>query len=118
MVSNILPTEYQEALALVDYLRLKNITFCHINNEVYTKSWNQKRKQTAQGTARGFPDYFMIINNKPYCIELKRTKGGVVSKFQKEWIEKLNNAGVETIIAKGAKEAIDFINNKIIKCKS
>jgi hypothetical protein len=41
---------------------------------------------------------------------MKRTKGGVVTKTQLDWLKRLNKAGVEAIVAKGAEQAIEFIN--------
>lgn len=105
----MIPTEYDEAMVLVEWLRLKGLRFCHINNEVYTSSWKQKAKMKAQGTAKGFPDYLVIVNDKLIAIELKRTKRSTTGAEQKEWIEALNNAGVEARVCKGAKEAIIFI---------
>ena len=103
------PTEYEEALVLVEYLRLKNHKFCHINNEVYTKSWVQKAKMMAQGTAKGFPDYLVIVNNRLIAVELKRTKNSTTSQEQKDWLTALNNALIPAIVAKGALQAIKFV---------
>ena len=44
-------------------------------------------------------------------IELKRTKGGVISDAQKEWIEMLNGRGYLAVVAKGATEAIKVISD-------
>lgn len=106
-------SEDQESQILADYCRLKNYTFCHINNEFYTKSWKQKNRQLRLGSAKGFPDYLIIVNNKLIAIEMKRAKGGVVSPAQKEWVETLNKAGVPTQVCKGADNAIAFIKSML-----
>lgn len=103
------PTEESEQIVVVQYLELKGHKFTAIPNSTYTKSWNQKRKNTATGLRAGFPDLVAIIDGNFIAIEMKRVKGSVVSKEQKEWIEALQNAGVETRICRGADEAIKFI---------
>jgi len=105
------PTEAQEQLVVVQYLELKGHKFTAIPNSTYTPSYNQKRKNTQQGLRAGFPDLVAIIDGNFIAIEMKRTKGSVVSQEQKEWIEALNNAGVEARICKGADEAIKFIRS-------
>lgn len=109
MNSREVPSEYQEHITLVNYLKLCGYFYWHTPNETYTKSWNQKRKNTAMGVQSGIPDLFIIIDGKLYAIELKRSKGGVVSAAQKLWIERLNNAGIKAVVCKGSSEAIDFI---------
>jgi hypothetical protein len=103
------PTEAQEQLVVVQYLELKGHKFTAIPNSTYTKSWSQKRKNTEQGLRSGFPDLVAIIDGNFIAIEMKRTKGSVVSKEQKDWIEALQMAGVEARVCKGADEAIKFI---------
>ena len=105
----VVPTEEAEQIVVVQYLELKGHKFTAIPNSTYTKSWNQKRKNTATGLRAGFPDMVAIIDGNFIAIEMKRTKGGVVSKEQKEWIEALQEAGVEARICRGANEAIKFI---------
>lgn len=106
---NVLPTEQSEQIALVQYLSLKRIPHFRVPNETYTKSWNQKRLNKAMGVRPGIPDLFAIVSNRLIGIELKRAKGGVVSAAQKEWIKRLNHAGVLTKVCKGCDEAIKFI---------
>jgi len=109
----MIPTEEQEQIAVVQYMELRHLSYWHTPNSTYTKSWSVKNRNTRLGVKAGIPDLFVIINNKLYAIEMKRIKGGVVSQYQKDWITKLNNAGIETIIAKGAQEAINFIDEKL-----
>lgn len=106
----MIPTELEECLLLVEYLELRGFKFCHINNEMFTRSWKQKNRQVALGSAKGFPDYLVLVGNTLVGIEMKRIKGSVTSQAQKEWIERLNAAGVETRVCKGCEEAIKFIN--------
>jgi hypothetical protein len=108
--TNLTPTEAEEAYTLVDYLRLKGLFFCHINNEMYTKSWNQKRRMLAMGSAKGLPDYLIVVGNRLVFIELKRVKGSVTSPEQLKWLAVLDMIpGVTAAIARGAEQAINII---------
>ena len=65
-----------------------------------------------QGVKAGVPDICLPVPCGDYhglYIELKRTKGGIVSDAQKEWIEMLNGRGYLAVVAKGATEAIKVI---------
>jgi hypothetical protein len=66
----------------------------------------------AQGTAKGFPDYLIIINNRLIAIELKRSvkSKSKVTKEQEIWVEELNRSNVPSKVCYGAKGAIDFIS--------
>lgn len=105
------PTEAQEAKILVAYLRIKGIRFTHIANETGRgrDAMMMGRRNKQMGTSPGFPDYIIIVNDNLLFCELKRTKGGVLSNHQKEWIEALEQAGQTVIVAKGAEQAIKFI---------
>lgn len=105
--------EQQECELLVQYLELKKYKFTHIHNEMYTKSWSQKRKAKNLGVKSGVPDYLIIVNNQIVFIEMKRAKKGLskVSDTQKEWIDALNNCqNVEAKVCYGAQEAISFLD--------
>ena len=67
-----------------------------------------------EGVKAGVPDICLPVpcgNYHGLYIELKRTKGGVVSDAQKEWIEMLNGRGYLAVVAKGANEAIKVISD-------
>lgn len=108
---SVVPTEAQEQQVVIQYLELKGHKFTAIPNSTYTPSFNQKRKNKQQGLRAGFPDLVAIIDGNFIAIEMKRVKGSVVSQEQKDWIEALNNAGVEARVCKGADEAIKFIKS-------
>ena len=46
-------------------------------------------------------------------VEMKRRKGGRLSPEQKQWLEWLESAGTETFVAKGADEAIRWIEKRL-----
>lgn len=105
------PTEAEEARTLVAYLRVRGYKFTHIANE--TGSGRGARFQgirnKQQGVSPGFPDYIILVNDNVIFIELKRTKGGVLSQAQKYWIAALEEAGQTVRVCRGSEEAIKFI---------
>ncbi len=103
------PTEEAEQIAVVQYLELKGHKYSHIPNSTFTKSWKVKNRNKAMGVRPGLPDLFCIINDNPVWLEMKRVKGGVLSKAQKDWIAALEEAGQTVFVAKGAEQAINFI---------
>lgn len=109
---NTTPTEQQDQIALVQYLNLRHISHFRVPNETYTKSYNQKRLNKLLGVQPGIPDLFVIVGGRLRGIELKRKQGGVVSQAQKEWIARLNEAGIVTRVCRGYDEAIAFIEGE------
>lgn len=108
----MIPTEFEEQKVFVEWLEAKGLKFSAIPNSTYTTSWNQKRKNKESGLRAGLPDLLIIL---PACkgllfIEMKRTKGGVISPEQQGWINELNTLdGVEAAVCKGAAEAISKV---------
>ena len=117
------PTEEQEQIKLAEYLDWKGYCWCHVpnggNRNVVTGA-----KLKRQGVKPGIPDILIfdspkrairemvgceIKRFKGIVIELKRKKGGQVSKTQKEWLNKLEDRGWLTRVCKGADEAIDWL---------
>lgn len=133
------PTEEQEQMAFVQWLRLKGYPHFRVPNETYTKSFKQKAKNKALGVSPGVPDLFVIIptdynnttinfmhygdcpvvdgdgvygkKNRLIAIEMKRKKGGTTSANQKQWLKTLNEAGVQSVVCKGCDAAIEFIES-------
>lgn len=104
-------TEDTDQKLLVSYMELlKDVKFTHIPNSTFTKSWGVKMRNKALGVRAGFPDLVIIIKNKFFCIELKREKGGVLSPFQKDWIQALEEAHIPVYVCKGFEEGKKIIN--------
>ena len=59
------------------------------------------------GVSPGVPD--LHIPAWRLWIEMKRTKGGVVSKEQKDWIAYLNEIGGTAVVCKGFEEAKEVV---------
>lgn len=111
-----IPTEASEQMAFVQWLRLKGLRFWRTPNETYTKSWHQKALNKALGVQAGIPDLFVVLpppQGRIIAVEMKRTKGGVTSVAQKEWLTNLADAGIASTVARGADEAIAFVENEL-----
>lgn len=104
-------TEDQEQMAFVEYLEARGLKFTAIPNSTYTKSWAIKNRNKRLGLRAGLPDLLVVLPGIGLAFpEMKRTKGGVTSDVQKEWITALNAVpNVEARVCKGAVEAIAFI---------
>jgi len=124
-MANLTPTEYEEQQDLVYYLELRGLKFTAIPNSTYTKSIKQKQKNYKSGLRAGFPDIIVLIPKEKskdkqgymLCIELKRVKGGQLSEHQKEWIEAINSLeipNVQSMCIKGAKAAIEYVEELLI----
>ena len=114
---NTSPLEAEEQVTLIDYLEIKNLKFTAIPNSTFTKSPKQKIKNWKQGLRKGFPDLIVIVpcgdgKKRLVCIELKRTKGGVLRDDQKEWIAAIDECEqTGAFVCYGATEAIDLIDS-------
>ena len=120
------PSEHDEQVAFVRWLRLGGYKFTSIPNASKI-SYNMANRNTAEGLNAGLPDLLVIVKNKLVWVEMKkidrkpkRGGSGGVSEVQKEWIEVLNSCGnCSAHVAYGAEEAIAIINrldNTSITC--
>lgn len=66
-------------------------------------------KLKAEGVSRGVPDLYIPAWNT--WIEFKRSKGGVLSPQQKDWLAYLESIGDTVIVAHGAEQAKQEIKN-------
>ena len=111
MTLDIIPTEEQEQLALVQWLELHKIRYTHVPNEGKHKV-QYRAKQKRLGVKPGVPD-ILIFDRPPLspenvgvAIELKRQKGGRVTPEQIAWLEDLKARGWAVAVCQGAMEAI------------
>ena len=120
MASNNSPLEHDEQVVVVQWLELHEIKFTSTPNSTFTKSWNQKRKNYAEGLRPGWPDLNILIRPDQsfdgighlLLLEMKRVKGGVVSSDQRGWIAALNglnSVNIDSVVAHGADEAIEYL---------
>lgn len=113
MARSSVPTEYDECVVFHRYLELKHIKHTHIGNESQMGGRAgviRGAKLKAIGQSKGFPDYLVLVNNRLIAIEMKRQKGGRLSKEQKEWLEALRACGIQSFSAQGAEQAIDIVD--------
>ena len=75
-----------------------------------TRHMGEAIKFKRLGVCKGWPDLeFPSLGKRGLFIELKRVKGGVVSKEQKEVMSKLTEIGYTCYVAKGFEEAKKII---------
>lgn len=87
-----------------------NVLFCASAGGVRT-SMKQAVKMKHTGYKKGFPDLFVYESRKGYhglAIELK-TKKGVASVEQKEWMKRLTANGYYAKVCKGLNEAMSLL---------
>lgn len=111
------PTEYQEQVAVMHWVRLNKparpnlALLIHVPNGGL-RNYTVAAKLKAEGVKSGFPDLFLPVPRGAYhglMIEMKRVTGGTVSKAQWWWIHELTGKGYYAVICKGAAEAIRVI---------
>ena len=90
------PLESVEQKALVQWLRLQKIQFVVPQNENIFSFLDRETaikiqmKSKAIGVERGYSDLIIFLPNRLLCLELKRRKGGKVSKEQKKFLDSVN----------------------------
>lgn len=112
----MIPSEEAEQVALVQWLELMGIKFSAIPNSTYTTSWKVKARNTRTGLRPGLPDLLIALPGTGLLfIELKRTKQGVVSKAQQDWIDTINSCpGAQAYVCKGFEAAKAVIEQFIV----
>lgn len=99
--------EFNEQCAFVQWLELKGYKFSAIPHSTFTRFPAVRRKNMELGVRPGLPDLLIIVNSALIFIEMKREKGGQVSKFQKSWIQELNKLNnIYAFVCQGADDAI------------
>lgn len=63
-------------------------------------------KIKAEGGAAGVPDIFALHQRQVYFLEMKKAKGGRVSKEQKDMMARLTSAGAICAVAAGLEQAV------------
>lgn len=98
------PTEHDEQVRLVQWMRSvhpQHRVIASANGGLRNKGTAIKLRQS--GVVAGVPDlYFPSLN---LWVEMKRTKGGVTSPEQKDWIAYLQSIGHHAEVCKGAEAA-------------
>ena len=119
MANTDCPTEYQEQCKIIAWSRLMVATnqeprlkLLRAGMEGLRLSMGVRVKAKKAGMDGAWPDLTLFIANKGFhalLIELKRLKGGTVSKEQAEMIGILQEQGYAACVCKGAAHAIKVI---------
>jgi hypothetical protein len=110
-----IPLEHDEQVALTGWLEAKKLKFTSIPNAA-KRSYKLANYLHSEGFRVGIADMVVFVPRpapkyaKALFIEMKRTKGGVTSPEQAEWIDCLNKVpGVSAAVCKGFEEARAFV---------
>lgn len=109
-----IPSEHEEQRAFISWWR-KSLPDCwiHAIPNGGGRGIREAGRLKAEGVSAGVPDLF--CPSLCLWIEMKKRKGGSVSKEQKEWHEHLRQVGYTVIVPRGAQEAallvIEFLSN-------
>lgn len=113
------PTEEQEQAYLFQWAMLMTNRFpelsllFHIPNGG-ARSLTEAVRFKRAGVKKGVPDLFLPVARGGFhglFIELKRERGGRVSKEQKEWLSALEAEKYRAVVCNGAEEACNEIYN-------
>jgi hypothetical protein len=129
--SKICPTEFQEAVLLMDLIkthpssRVRNILNDHLIHIPMGGSRNivEAKNLKRQGAKAGVSDYFLAYPTGVNCglwIELKRSKRSrsKLSKAQSKWLELMISVGYNAAIAYGASEAMEILEHYLLDITS
>lgn len=116
-MTRVIPTEHQEQVALFEWAAwmAKRIPELHLMHAIPNGGKRDIRtaaRLKAEGVKPGVPDIFLPVprgGKHGLYIELKRRKGGVISKAQEAWIRALTNQGYMCAVCHGAEAARDEI---------
>lgn len=113
-----IPTEHEEQREIVKWFRqtFVGVRIFAIPNGG-ARSITTAAKLKVEGVSAGVPDLY--VPAWKLWIEMKRVKGGVVDKIQKDWHEYLTSIGDTVIVCRGADEAkqmIKQVQQKEPKC--
>ena len=104
MAGERIPTEHEEQRELVKWFRqsFDGVRIFAIPNGG-ARTITTAAKLKVEGVSAGVPDLY--VPEWKLWIEMKRTKGGVVDKAQKDWHDYLTAIGDRVIVCRGADEA-------------
>jgi hypothetical protein len=104
MTTNTIPTEDHEQMMLVQWFRrtYQGVLIFSVPNGGHRHP-AVAAKMKATGVIKGVPDLFVPAWR--LWIEMKRTKGGSLSREQKDIIKHLESVGYWVIVGKGAEDA-------------
>ena len=121
-------SENGEGRAFAEWLRANKVCFVHIPNEGHGSAPWRAAVLKCMGLEKDAPDYLIFTRPKRCChsmahtgccidrrgiaIELKKQKGGTVGEGQLAFLERLRAEGWDTYVARGAANAIMFLQDR------
>lgn len=114
---SLIASEHQEQVSLFQWAEVMQGTYPVLRWMYAVPNGGKRNKITAaalkrEGVRPGMLDIVVPCARGGFhglYIEMKRTKGGTVSKEQKEWLEYLLEAGYLAVVCKGWEEAKEVI---------
>jgi len=99
-----IPTESDEQIGFLRWfeMQFRGVWIFHIPNGGH-RAISVAKKMKEEGVKAGVPDLY--VPAWKLWIEMKRTKGGTVSKEQHAWHDYLEGIGDAVIIGRGATDA-------------
>ena len=115
--ANYTPKEEEEQKAFIQYCMMQSNKYEGLDLIYAIPNGGSRNTIEAHnlkltGVRAGVPDLFLPVARKGkhgLYIEMKRQKGGRLSEYQKEWLEKLSAQGYETAVCHGLEEAIKTV---------
>jgi len=109
ILTDRIPTEHEEQREVVKWFRqtFSGVRIFAIPNGG-ARSITTAARLKVEGVSAGVPDMYVPAWN--LWIEMKRVKGGVVDKSQKDWHEYLTSIGDTVIVCRGADDAKQMIS--------
>ncbi len=116
-MTRVIPTEHQEQCALFEWAAWQEgvwpeLRLLHAIPNGGKRDIRTAARLKAEGVKPGVPDIFLPVprgGKHGLYIELKRRKGGVISKEQEAWMRALMEQGFVCCVCHGAQEAVDAI---------
>jgi len=108
MISTKYPSEHEEQVAFINWFRSKYpnyFIFAVPNGGNRNKIEASRLKK--EGVTAGVPDLIALGMSKVCFIEMKRQKGGRLSKIQKDTIPKIEQLGFDVLVCYGFKDAVE-----------
>ena len=120
---NATPTEHAEAAMLLRACRALEHTLPELALLYAIPNGGARHrvvaaKLKAEGVKAGVPDYHLPVARggaHGLFVELKRTKGGVLSAEQRAWLAALREQGHRVEVCRGWEEAFDVIRDYLEK---
>ena len=118
-MTRVIPTEHQEQCALFEWAAWQEgvwpeLRLLHAIPNGGKRDIRTAARLKAEGVKPGVPDIFLPVpkdGKHGLYIELKRSRGGTVSKEQEAWIRALSAQEYVCAVCHGHREAIKIITD-------